>query len=83
MSDALRFGPDGPPIRKATVLLTAAEEMYIAQEAPEIKWTGLGNTLDARARKRLRQLLARKQQQSSKSGPHTVQGGLPELGRRR
>ena len=83
MSGELRYGPDGPPPRKVTVVLTSDEVSYIANRAPEIKWTGSETVREAKAKLKQQERLTKKKQHNSKAGPHTVQGGLPELGRRR
>jgi hypothetical protein len=83
VSDALKYGPEGPPPRKATVVLASAEVSYIADRLPEIKWTGLETAREAKAKRKQRELLTKKTQHNSRGGPHAVQGGLPELGRRR
>jgi hypothetical protein len=82
MSDVLRYGPEGPPPRKSTVVLTTAEKLSI-ERSPEIKRTGYEPARVAKARLKQQVLPKKKNRPSSNSGPHTVQGGLPELGRRR
>ena len=83
MSEVIRYGPEGPPPRKSTVVLTSAEKLSI-ERAPEIKWTGYETARVAKTKLKQQELLLKKKkkQASSSSGPHTVQGGLPELGRR-
>jgi hypothetical protein len=83
MSGSLRYGPEGPPLRKAKVVLTSAEASFIADRSPNIEWTGLETAREAEEKRKSHESLTKKKKYASESGPHTVQGGLPELGRRR
>jgi hypothetical protein len=73
---------EGPIPRRATVLLSSAE-LPLPDKALDVKWTGLENAREAKEKLRQKKLLAKKSRPGSAAGAHFVQGGLPELGRRR
>ena len=56
MSDVLRYGPEGPPPRKSTIVLTSAEKLSIVR-APEIKRTGFEPARVAKARLKQQELV--------------------------
>ncbi len=82
MSEVVRYGPEGPPSRKSTIVLNSSEVSLLLR-APEIKWTGFETAREKKAKLKQQELLKKKSRPISNCGPHTVQGGLPELGRRR
>lgn len=75
-----------PERRKATVILTSAE-LRISEPTPEIEWTGLETASEIKTKvkqhKLLKNQLKKLGQPGSTNSAHFVQGGLPELGKRR
>jgi hypothetical protein len=78
----LHYRSEGPTPRRATVMLSSAD-LPLAEEVLGVKWTGLENAREVKEKLRKKKLLAKKSQPGSAAGTHFVQGGLPELGRRR
>jgi len=82
MTSVLRIRADGAEPRRATVVLTNAQQR-MAPAPPDIEFTGLESHREAKAKLKAKKLLAKKIRPGSAAGTHFVQGGLPELGRRR
>lgn len=80
MARVLRNGADGTTPRKATVMLTSAE-LRDTPTIPGVRWTGQESDREIKAKLKKQKLLAKQKQPPSRA--HVVQGGLPELGRRR
>ena len=80
MIGVLRNTSEGAQPKRATVVLSTSEIQRFPQPTPKVKWTGRESDRQIKSKLKLEKRLAKKNQPPS---AHAVQGGLPELGRRR